>query len=475
MKSRIYKLLLALLPAVALTACDDDKYVEPVLSPSVQLEYVPTPDANEIVVTITPGKSVATLRYAIGQDEDSDAFLAGTMTGIATIEAAGEIDTRFTGLQEKEVYTIFARGFAADGTAGPLALLKVKTRGELPELVVSTQFVAETSAGIYINGHTNYYKYVYALGRDGDRETFEKGILDGTTEKTESAKYTATYFDLDMDSEYVFFLTAYDRLSNQPTETIEVPFRTAAKGTVPAVSVTLDHIDIFSSHYTLTPNSLCKRFGVTATYDGEYEDASKNETYKGNMLEMLWAWDRSKNGYITRGYGELAYQHSTPSFLLGTDDAFNHEIEMYVIVYGDDEETPVAVQRHLFETPAYDDGMGEAEATITVTDIHDNGAMYEFEVNEYTMGLVYETVDEEWYEQLLQSGYYYEGYMEDLILYEGYWNYTHNIRRTSFPEATASPGRNYRVFYMPMNYNGPFGGLGKMKSYSYTTTGTTAN
>ncbi|MCC8019130.1 MAG: hypothetical protein LIO85_05100 [Rikenellaceae bacterium] len=475
MKLKKYILLFAVFAAGVFTACDDDNYVEPVLSPSVQLGYIVTPDANEILVTITPSRSVATFRYAIGQDEDRDAFLDGTLPGIATAEGSEQIETRFTGLQEKEVYTIFARGFASDGTAGPLALLKVKTRGELPELVVSTQFVGETSAGIYIDGHTNYYKYIFALGRKGDRETFEKGILDGTREKTESAKYAATYFDLDMDSEYVFFLTAYDRLSNQPTETIEVPFRTAAKGTVPAVAVTLDHIDIYSSDYTLTPNALCKRFGVTMTFDEEFEDAAEGDTYKGNMFEMFWAWDRSKNGYITRGYGEMPFQFTTPAFMLGTDDAFNHELEMYIIVYGDDEETPVAIQKHLFETPAYDDNMGEADATITVTDIHDHGAMYEFEVNEYTMGLVYETVDEEWYEDLLKSGYYYDGYMEDLIFFEGYWNYTHSIRRTSFPEATASPGRNYRVFYMPMNYNGPFGGLGKMKSYSYTTTGTRTN
>ncbi|MCD8185694.1 MAG: hypothetical protein LUD68_04330 [Rikenellaceae bacterium] len=350
----------------------------------------------------------------------------------------------------------------------------MKTRGDISEIEITPQFFSERSAAFSIQGSTNYYKYVYALGREGDRESFEKGVLDGIREKAEVAHYTANFFDLDLDAPYVFYLIAYDRLSNQPTETMEYPFRTAAKGTVPAVEIQLEHIDIYSGDYRIIPNEHCRKFGVAATLGGEYDEVIENDNYKGNALEMLWSWERSRNGYVTVGYQELPYQFTTPGLMLGDEDAFNHPIDLFVMVYGEDED-PLSVQKFVFETPAYDDTLPEAGVSIRVTDIHDNGAMYEFILSGNAMGLVYETVDEEWYEQLLSSGSYYEGYMEDLIYQNGYWNYVHGVSRTSFPEVTAQPGRNYRVFYMVMNYNGPFGGWSKMQTYSYTTTGERSN
>lgn len=471
MKLNKYISLLALTLCGFLAACDSDDYVDPEISPAVYLEYQPTANANEITVNFTPSKSVGKYTYAIGSDSDKDAFLAGTLPGIRTGEGNEASTDTFTGLVQNEVYTIFAMATTDKGTAGPLAMIKVKTRGALPDVNATALFVAERSAAFTIKGHTNYYKYVFALGREGDKDAFERGVMDGIVERSEMSEYTATYFDLDMDSDYVFYLMAYDRLSNLPTETFEYPFRTAAKGTVPAVDIDVEHIDIYAGDYKIIPNSLCSKFGVSATLIGKYDATIDNETYKGNVMKLMDGWARTSSGYITMGYAvPTPYQFVTADLLLDNNDAFNQQIELYVLVYGAGED-PVNVQRFIVETPAYDDNAGESDATVTISDINDTGAFYQFEVNENTMGLFFETFDEEWYSALLQSDAYYDGYIENYLYEAGKWNYCHGVSRTNYPEATADPGRTYIVFYMTINYNGPYNGFGELRKAYYSTTG----
>ncbi|MCD8185693.1 MAG: hypothetical protein LUD68_04325 [Rikenellaceae bacterium] len=56
--------------AVTLAGCKEEKYIKPIISPALQLEYLPMPQAGEITVRISPSQSVARFRYALGSEQD---------------------------------------------------------------------------------------------------------------------------------------------------------------------------------------------------------------------------------------------------------------------------------------------------------------------------------------------------------------------------------------------------------------------
>lgn len=461
-------LLLTVTFPLFFTGCEED-YAEPLVSPSVEINRIPSISQTEITVAFAPSRTVARFEYAIGNDSDKEAFLAGTYPGIVKVEDGDTREVEFPGLTKNAVYTIFARAYDANETAGPLASIKEKTRGNLVDIDAVVQFEGENSLAVTLTANTTYYKYDFALGVDSDLKDFEDGTLEGMTSREEFSTYTASYFNLQPNSEYVFFVRAYDRVSNMPTETTKINVHTVERGTVPAVECTVSSIDLYCGKYLITPNEHVGKVAIAFTLQGELDSTINDDIYwKGNILEMLKSWISANAGLVTLGYDRpFTTEFTTPSMLLGGNDPYGYPIEAFAIVY-DKDEKPFAVQKFNFKTPDYDNDAKEAKVGLKISHITQNGALYEFTPNEHAIGMFFETFDADWVHEVMQSESYYDGYLELYLYYYCYWIYLNGSPVSTFPERNAEPGKKYYVFYMGINANG-IEGFGPMNYQIYET------
>lgn len=472
----LYTVIVSITLGLLTTACEEDEQ-EAIIAPSVVINRTITASSDELLITFIPSESTTRFVYAIGDESDLDNFIAGNLSSIQTVEGNSELTVSFTGLNENQIYSFFARAYNEKGNVGPVATFRSKTRKPIINYSIEQQYLTDNSAAYTITTSNEYYKFDFALGKASDKAIFEAGVIDGFTTKEEISEYTANYFLLDSDTEYTFFVRGYDRQSGQVSETEEFHFTTKVKGSVPSVDFTINYMDLYAGEYLYTPNELCGKFAVFVALKDEYKNVIEEEiNWRGDIRTMMNSWAGLNQGFVTIGEERpLKATHTTPSFLTGeVSDPFQYPMETYVL-YFDENEEPLSVQKFEFQSPSYKEDMGDAEVKLQLTNITENGAFYEFFPNKHTMGFFYETFDAEWYENLLKSGNFYDGYMEDFLYSYGYWSYCHNTTSTTFPERTAEPGKRYYVFYLPINYNGPSGGWGKLQSVVYETLEETKN
>ncbi|GEM_PF-1307577 len=469
MKCKKYIILLV---SVAFTlffaGCESD-FVDPLISPSIEIKRVPSMSQSEITIVFAPSRTVSQFEYAIGDESDEESFLNGTYSGIVKVEDGDTHEVKFPGLTQNSVYTIFARAYSANGTPGPLASIKEKTRKPSTEINVQVEYEAINSVAVTITADVSYNKYEYALGLEGDLANFENGSLSGIKTSEEISKYTANFFNLQPATDYIFYIKAYDRTSKLATKTLEFPVRTANRGAVPAVECKINHIDLYKGEYLFTPNEHVGKVAAAFTLNGELDDVINNEIYwKGNMINMLESWAQANQQLVSEGYDEpFTAEYTTPKMLLGEYDPYKYPIEVFVLVY-DKNEKPFAVQRFVFYTPEYNSNAKEARAELKISNITQNGALYEFTPNEHAIGMFFETFDADWVHETMQADYYYEGFLERYVSYYGYWSYFYKTIVSTFPERNAEPGKKYYVFYMAINGNGT-DGYGPLNYLVYET------
>lgn len=465
-----YIALLTIVFGSVLTGCDDEEK-EALVAPSIVIDRIVTTNSTELKIIFTPSGSTSNFKYAIGNETDRQAFINGSLSTTQSQDGNEKQTITFSNLNEKEVYTIFATAYGVDGTQGPIASIKAETRKKVENFEVIRKYVTSSSAGFCFNATSDYYKFEYALGRPGDKEIFEKGVIDGFSTKEDISAYTANYFDLHPNTDYVFFVRGYDRSSGLESDTQEMPFTTAASGAGPEVKLRTDYMDIYAGDYTFIPNEHCSKIVSFLSIKDEYADVINNEmNWRGDLITMMETWNKLNAGLTYSATGSPLEVTYTTSKMLTPEvtNPYNYPLEAYSLLYDADGEV-YGIQRFSFSTPAYQDGMGEAKVDFKISNINDCGAFYEFTPNKYTMGVLFETFDAEWYEKLLQSDAYYDNYIRDYLYLNGYWNYCHKVSTLSMPERSAEPGKKYYVFYLPMNYNGPGDGWGKVKYEVYTT------
>lgn len=454
-----------------LASCSEDE-TEALIAPSVVLNKIITASSDELKVIITPSETTIKYEYAIGGENDLDAFLNGSLAGIKEVEGNSENTVIFSNLEASELYVIYARAYSESDVAGPLAMLKSKTRNPLTNFSVEQQYLTDQAVAYTITPTNEYYKFDFAIGKAVDKEAFEAGVIDGFTTKEDFSKYTANFFDLDSDTEYIFFIRGYDRLSGLVSETHMYELRTKEKGTVAAVDFRIDYLDLYSGDYTLTPNEHCHQFAVFFAIQDEAKDIMESElNWQGDIVNMMQQWVKVNNSAISfSAGGPLNVSHHTPLFLTGQiSDPFEYPMEAYVLLI-DTITNFVGVQRHSFASASYNNNVKEAKVSLTVSNITENGAFYEFTPNEHTIGFFYETFAADIYDEILRSPDYYDGYFRDYLFAEGYWYYCHKTPTVNTMETQGDPGKRYYVIYIPVNYNGAsFGGWGEVNSFMYQT------
>ena len=467
----IYIYLLAIIPIVLITSCDAEEK-DPLIAPSVFIDRLITASSNELVMVFTPSESTVRFEYAIGDESDLNNFLSGSMSGIKEVEGNDKQSITFSDLDENKEYSIFARAYNADGKPGPVAAIRTRTRKPINNFEVNRRYLTSNSVAFTVKSTSEYYKFDFALGKESDKEIFESGAIDGFETKQDISEYTANYFLLSPSTSYTFFVRGYDRQSGQVSETREYQFTTSARGTVPSIDFDIKYQDLYSGDYTFTPNEHCGKFSVFISLKDEYKNIIEDEmTWRGDMLDMLESWTKGSYIEISKSAGgPLAVSEVTGSLINGLiADPFGYPMEAYALLY-DKENKIYGVEKFEFQSTSYNENVGEAKAELKITNITKNGAFYEFFPNEHAMGILFETFDAEWYENLLQSPSYYDGYIENFLFYtQGGWIYTHGVISATVPERSAESGRRYYVCYLPMNFNGPNSGWGKLQKVMYQT------
>jgi hypothetical protein len=459
------KITLTLLAALAiLSSCQKDETIyQSTEATSVDLVASSNQEATgtQLSVTFTPHAQTATYSYAIGTEADLPKFEAGTLEGSVDIASPETKTVTFDGLQPGTTYTFFARGYSNQGTPSPTSMLRLRTAIAEP-FDVTPQYATGSSAGFVLHCTQQYYTFRYALGTAADKDAFEAGTLEGIVTQNEVWDWNANYFDLQPNTDYVFYAQATDR-ANTPTPVLTVPIRTSADA--PDAQFGIHYDDIFLGQYLISPNDQAGKLSAYIGQAGAMDNVMYNANgWHGDLLSMFASW-ASSNIYDTMtaedGPLQMEYRHA----LMKTDVP----LECYVLVY-DADKKPCAVRKFNFTTPKYDSTLPDGTVTARVDNTTSYGATYTITSGEGTLGFIYDTVDKAFFENELGGDL--SKLRETISTQTGRWAYSVGGVTETYTETAADPGTDYFLAVFPVNGNGfsdPNWGIGSMVRIDFTT------
>lgn len=454
----------AAVAASLFTGCTKDVTVTPDELATVSIERLPS-DTTECKFSLKPSENATYFYYLMSETDQTEAFLAGEAAGIMRMEGNQPSELVFEKLDPKTTYHLYAIAYDEAEKQGVLAT--VKFRPDDGGFKVEQEFVLKNSAAIKVKLGDEYKRIAYYFGKPEDRQAFIDGSLEILAMDKIIGEYTFTYYDLQPDTEYAFFVVGYNIL-DIPTELNEVTFRTPAEGAGPEVTLTTDHSDIYRSNFTLTPNEHC--FAATAyVCDKGYRDELiyHQSHFKGDVMGMLYTWQGETVQSIPQPSTEpLPLEFFTPALQP------EFEIEILALLF-DENLNPIGVQRILTKTPAVNPNAVDPKtisAEIVISDIYKKGATYTITPSENAFAIMYDTVDGDWYDDIKETSEYYETLVNDEIFKQGrYWSYTN--KTVTFTEKGGKANTKYYAAACPMNENGPLGGgWAAPVLVSYTTT-----
>lgn len=448
---RIYWSVLAALSALLLGSCSGEPFEDPHIGTSeVKIEIVGNSDPEMCKVLFTPSEGVSEYSYAIGTDEDKDAFLSGSLeTNCGTVEGDEPSEITFEDL-EAGYYTIYAIATDSTGVKGGLCTL----RAFLPDgyFRVEPYYLSARSAGFKFNITQLYYRFEYYLGTAADRDGFINGDIEKDVLEDISMYHVINYLDLEPSTDYVFYAQAYDRADN-PTELVEIPFSTYAENEAPAITLNIKSLDIYKGVYELVPNDKCGRIDMIISADGTHDFLIESDFhFKGDIPLMVSNWCSTGDITTSTSVGRpLEMSYVTSALKTGAP------LEIYAVAY-DNEFKVSGVYNFKFSTPDYNPSAGEAKALLSVTNITTNGAKYTIEKGENMLGALYDTLEADWFDMIQEKPEYHDFYIHE-IMYQNalYFAYTPDMidGKVSFEETQGTPNTRYYAAVCPMNENGP--------------------
>ncbi|MDR2563745.1 MAG: hypothetical protein LBC98_07365 [Prevotellaceae bacterium] len=463
--------------ALAIASCSDPDRIAMQL-PSISIERTDAEGETRLHIRFTPDSRTARFVYALGHESHLKDFDSETMSGMQYCEGNSITDITFDGLEEDYIYTVFARAFDAQGRAGDVASMKLRTATR--KFTVKLDFISDHAAAFTMSQSGYYCKLKYALDQPCKANLFRSGSLDGHTVELPSelieyaGGYTATFFDLDAASQYAFYVQAYDRFGGV-SEVIELAASTYAEGACPSVNLQLIDIDVYKGRYELVANEHCGRYAVWIDRNQLVQSSIFEEWgARGNALELLDSWVRNSNNSLSISHNGEDIRVETRSPMFTTDEEF----AAYVITY-DKANKPFAIQRFgTYSAPSYEPAAGEAEVTVTVGEVSSSRAKYSFSPNQHTILYLFETIDADWWDALIDTEEEkYEGLRQILayeypleyldVLYNGHWMH-HRDQPQSWIEDSPDlqAGKRYYAAAFAINVNGEWG---KLSLTEYTT------
>ncbi len=427
---------------------------------SVRIEKTGHEGPSEFEVCFTPSDNSASLRYAVGNESDFEAFRVGTLPASVTVAGNEARTVLFTGINSTTTYTVFAVSADAFGREGSIASLKVR----LADNVTLTQdYLLDCSTGFKVSISSDYRGFRYYLGKAGDRDKFLEGQLEDGLINDLLGDYTVNYFELAPSEDYVFYTEMIDRKGGSAA-VLEQAFRTLATEEAPGAELTYEN-DIYKGTYTLSPNRHCGKIASLVQLKSIQDEIFFHRMHwKGDLMTMLERWESLPSMGMTVAEEGLPTQMEfvTPTLMPA------NEIEVYALIY-DAEGTPAGVRRYAATTPAADPRAPEATVSVTVSNITASGATYTYNAGEGTFAFMYDTVDADWYDQIMETPEFTPTYLHNLFYTTG-GKWAYNQQKATFTETAGKPGKRYYAVGCPMNCNGPLAdGWGEMAIVEYTT------
>lgn len=456
----------ATLAILFLTSCETETTYGGADYASVAIEASGTPTTNELGITITPNSATARVTYAIGSVSDRDEFLEGTLTSRTHNGSEAFTDT-FTDLTPYKSYIIYAVAYDSGGNQGPLATIMLNT---VPEegLNISELFVSEQSAAFNIACGGFYNSFYFAVGKSSDKEAFLDGKLAGITRKKDVSFYTPTFFELDAQTDYVFFLSVMDKQGKD--HFYEVPFKTLSPSECPSVTISNDpDSDVYYDGVNITCNSLVGKINVL-TYNtvggklpGTFEAPNRQIRWSeefanqsGNIMAAVDGFSKDKGKWYNTSYS-LALESLTTSGKITywrSGLYTNVTYVMYVVVY-DKSLNPTSVIRHNYYSPVYDNTLPVTVVTNSTVTPSAGKVDFTATVDSNTKFVVYGIMDKKTVDDNSTTSIQLSIYTFGKIVYikESGQTFSQTLT-TAIRNAALKSGEDYYLIFQPTNANG---------------------
>lgn len=344
--------------------------------PAVAIEVVGSASMNSITVSFTPNEVASRYEYAIsaadgGQKAD---FVSGMLASIP-VDTNEAVEETFDDLDVDTYYEIYAIAYDANGTTGPVATYGFKTISD--DFNVSLYYVSDNSAGFRIERSDDYVSARYALGTPDDLQAFLDGdsSLDATsgTLSDMSNDFAQNYFDLEPNTEYVFYCMGQDRFGRD-TQVFQVPVTTYEEGgnnDVPNVEFSINTQDFYLQRFNVVRNDLCGKVVVGVQTVGYTDDILFGEqaAWEGKILDAVDTWSGLTTVQPMKCY--TAQGSATTVDAYNTALTLDTPLDVYVMTY-DALMNPYAIKKHDIVTPPFNDAVelpDESVIEIDVTDI----------------------------------------------------------------------------------------------------------
>lgn len=449
----------------------------------VNVALVEGADATQATVRFTPNEHTAKFKYAIGTENDRDAFVSGA---ISTSEENGNdvFEHTFVSLTENSRYVVFAMAYNADGTPGPVSSIAVETF--VGDMVVNEVFTGYESLARQIVASSKYRAVEYQLVTSLDMiEEFENSHAGMGSDKVRIddlfREFTATFFELEQSTTYYLLVRAEDRFGNW-TKTFHYEMATGSANEMPSIDITLGFSDFWVSELSFVPNDLTSDYIILYNEAGVLENYYVGmQLYGGDYFGyMVSQYDRMLTSPVT---GDVIYTGATIGKYANEGQDMNHPYEVIVLL-ADNDGNPSSVVRKLWNTPKVDPAAGVAQVAIASINSTAAGTEFVFTPNSNTIGYYFETFtaayldgtdgypsssvkDEAWLRDFFvknAANYSRSGTQWRYLHLNGLWNNSWNDTTTA-----TMPGVLAEIVVMPINKNGLYDGQGPLARQRFTT------
>lgn len=486
MKHNLFYLLVCCV-ALLSTGCDKSDEIRLTDNdPSVALSLKGAAKRTNFTITFEPKEAVS-WEYALTRYGERSTFEDGTMPGIVKVDDIAAIDVVFNqDVVPQATYTVYARAYDEKGNPGAVASIMVETLSSYAgsdDLSGELSWATPTSAAFKMTGDLEFYKLEYAIGTADDRSAFDEGTLDGILERAESEVFTGTFFELEPATDYVIFYRAYNR-ANVPTDVLEIPVTTPSMGASAWVDFEVRDVDVWKGDLTLTGNAQCASYSffVTPLVGDTFQKGLDDPfSFQGDPARVFMDFEMRSVAIRVWDSVPFDFSYLTPQsagqggLVTYLPPALETDAELYVYIgMFDTDEKFLGAFRHKYATPEYDDSLTPATVTATATNITDKGATIQFTASENTFGIFFDTIDADYYDQLIQSDDYTENYLRDLFFMDPnsgvgyYWQYYKDgfpdhvdTSMKPDPDPDGDPSTDdakttvrFRIAICPMNANG---------------------
>ena len=315
------------------------------------------------------------------------------------------------------------------------------------EMTITIGDVTQTTVAATITPSKNAAKYSYAIGEQGDLDAFNNGTLAGIVNVTGDQPTTLTFTDLDEETDYVIFTNGINT-AQQVGATATKTARTL-DATTPGVKIKFDDISTVAAIITTKPNSLVSKYYTVSVGANVYE-SFVDALGGGDKIEFM----------ETLVLFELASIHSATATEMWQLEGSPDFESVFVVLVFDQNGDPVELIEKEYKAPPFIDGLSEAGASITISNITASSAKIKITPDANALGFYAGIFTEEDYEDMIID----EEYLRQYVAMFGFFSLVEDDDVWDGMNASS----DYVMVVSPFNRNG-IQGYGPFVTEKFTT------